>query len=88
MRDGMEALVINEEKMAALGLPGFGPSFNVSCENHGGDGMVAVSQWDANNKSWSLITEFTQSDQSILNPLIEADASAFAAENNITPGCN
>ena len=88
MRDGMEALVINEEKMAALGLPGFGPSFSVSCENHGGDGMVAVSQWDANNKSWSLITDFTQSDQSILNPLVEGDSAAFAAENNITPGCN
>lgn len=88
MRDGMENLVIDEPKMASLGLPGFGPSFSVSCQNHGGDGMVAVSQWDASAKSWGLITEFAQSDQDILNPLIEEDSAAFAAENAITPGCN
>src|SRR5210317_276505 len=88
MRDGMEALEITEAKMASLGLPGFGPSFNVSCQNHGGDGMVAVAQWDASAKSWGLITGFEQSDQDILNPLIEEDSAAFAAENNITPGCN
>ncbi len=88
MRDGMENLVITEEKMAGLGLPGFGPSFSVSCQNHGGDGMVAVAQWDANAKSWGLITEFQQSDQDILNPLIAEDSAAFASENNITPGCN
>ena len=50
MRDGMEALEITEAKMAALGLPNFGPEFNVSCENHGGDGLVGVTQWDATAK--------------------------------------
>ena len=40
MRDGMEALEITEAKMTALGLPGFGPEFNVSCANHGGPGLV------------------------------------------------
>jgi branched-chain amino acid transport system substrate-binding protein len=50
--------------------------------------MVAVSQWDANAGKWSLITDFVQSDQDILNPLIDEDAASFAAENNITPGCN
>jgi branched-chain amino acid transport system substrate-binding protein len=79
MRDGMENLVITEEKMAGLGLPGFGPSFSVSCQNHGGDGMVAVAQWDANAKSWGLITDFQQSDQDILNPLIAEDSAAFAS---------
>jgi len=47
MRDGMENLDKTEEKMAALGLPNFGPEFTVSCENHGGYGFGAVSQWDA-----------------------------------------
>jgi len=74
--------------MAALGLPNFGPSFSVSCQNHGGDGLVAVSQWDANAGKWSLITDFVQSDQDVLNALIEEDSSAFASENNITPNCN
>jgi len=88
MIKGMEALEITEAKMAALGLPNFGPSFSVSCQNHGGDGLVAVSQWDANAGKWSLITDFVQSDQDVLNALIEEDSSAFASENNIIPNCN
>ena len=88
MRDGMENLEITEEKMTALGLPNFGPSFKVSCENHGGDGYAAVTQWDANAGSWSMITDYMQSDQDVLAPLIAADSEAYAKENNITPGCN
>lgn len=87
MRDGMEALEITEEKMAALGLPGFGPSFKVSCQNHGGDGLVAVAQWDAGADTWNLITDYAESDQEIIAPLIAEDSAAFAAENSITPGC-
>jgi len=88
MRDGMENLEITEEKMAALGLPNFGPPFKVTCENHGGDGFGAVTQWDAKAGSWSMITPYMQSDQDVLAPLIAADAEAYAKENNITPGCN
>ena len=88
MRDGMEALEITEEKMAALGLPNFGPAFKVTCENHGGDGYAAVAQWDAKAGEWKLITDYMQSDQEVLAPLVEADSAAYAKENNITPGCN
>ncbi|MBY5972664.1 ABC transporter substrate-binding protein [Ferrimonas balearica] len=87
MRDGMEALEMTEEKMAGLGLPNFGPTFNVSCSNHGGDGLGAVAQWDAEAGSWSLITDYGASDGSVLDPLISADSMAYAEENGITPGC-
>ncbi|GAA6175604.1 ABC transporter substrate-binding protein [Sulfitobacter pacificus] len=88
MRDGMEALSITEEKMAALGLPNFGPSFDVSCANHGGDGFVGVTQWDASAKSWSLISDFAASDSDVIGPLITEDSAAYAAENNIESSCN
>jgi branched-chain amino acid transport system substrate-binding protein len=88
MRDGMENLEMTEAKMAALGLPGFGPEFKVTCENHGGNGYGAVAQWDAGSKTWSLITDYVQSDQDVIGPLIAEDSAAYAAENNITPGCN
>jgi branched-chain amino acid transport system substrate-binding protein len=87
MRDGMEALEITEAKMAAIGLPGFGPEFKVSCENHGGNGLGAVAQWDAGAGEWSLITGYEASDQDVIGKLIEEDSAAFAAENNITAGC-
>ncbi|QOL81679.1 ABC transporter substrate-binding protein [Pseudooceanicola spongiae] len=88
MRDGMENLEMTEAKMAALGLPNFGPEFKVSCANHGGDGLGAVAQWDAKAKTWSLITDYFPADDEVLNPLIIEDSTAFAQENNITPGCN
>ncbi|WP_294622505.1 ABC transporter substrate-binding protein [uncultured Roseovarius sp.] len=88
MRDGMENLEITEEKMAALGLPNFGPEFKVTCENHGGNGFGAVSQWDAEAGEFKLITEYFQSDQEILQPLIAADSQAFAEENDIEMRCN
>ena len=88
MRDGMEALEMTPEKMAELGLPNFGPTFSVSCENHGGEGLGAIAQWDASAKSWSLITDFIEPDASIIDPLILADSEAFAAENAIEQRCN
>src|SRR6056297_1701400 len=87
MRDGMENLEMTEAKMAALGLPNFGPEFKVSCENHGGNGFGAVSQWDAAAGEFKLITEYYQSDQDIIQPLVDADSAAFAEENGIEAGC-
>ncbi len=87
MRDGMENLEMTEAKMAGIGLPGFGPEFKVSCENHGGNGFGAVSQWDAAAGAFKLITEYYQSDQDVILPLVEEDSTAFASENGIEPGC-
>ncbi len=88
MRDGMEALEMTEAKMAALGLPNFGPEFTVSCQNHGGNGLGAVKQWDASAGAWSKITDYGPSDQDVIAPLVAEDSAAFAAENSIEAGCN
>jgi len=88
MRDGMEALEITEEGMTALGMPNFGPSFAVSCENHGGPGLGGITQWNAADKKWNLISDFGPSDMDVILPLITADSEAFAAENNIEQRCN
>ncbi len=87
MRDGMEALEMTEAKMAALGLPNFGPEFKVSCENHGGNGLGAVKQWDAAAGQWNMITAFEPSDQEVIGALVTEDSAAFAAEAGITPSC-
>ena len=88
MRDGMEALNITDERMAELGLGGFGPAFSVSCENHGGPGTGAIQQWDGSAGQWTLISDFGPSDMDVIQPLIEADSAAYAAENNIAMSCN
>ncbi|MEO1065635.1 MAG: ABC transporter permease, partial [Actinomycetota bacterium] len=85
MRDGMEALTLDNDRLAELGLGGFGPEIAVSCENHGGPGLGAIAQWDAINARWIQISDFGPANRSVVDPLIEADAMAFAAESNITP---
>jgi branched-chain amino acid transport system substrate-binding protein len=87
MRDGMENLSMTEAKMAALGLPNFGPEFDVSCENHGGNGFGAVSQWNAEAGEFTLITDYYQSDQEVIQALVAEDSQAFAAENGIDMRC-
>ena len=87
MRDGMEALDMTEEKMAGLGFANFAPAFSVSCENHGGNGLGAVQQWDASAKTRNLITDFMSSDQDVIAPLVDEYSAAFAAENGIEAGC-
>ncbi|MDH3282876.1 MAG: ABC transporter permease, partial [Gammaproteobacteria bacterium] len=85
MRDGMEALKIDQARMAELGLPEFGPDINNSCASHGGPGRGAIQQWDATSGTWSLITDFVGADRDVVDALIAEDSAAFAAENNITP---
>lgn len=59
----------------------------MSCQNHGGNGMVGMTQWDAEAKEWTLISDFKQSDQDVIQPLIEQDSTAYAEENNLEPQC-
>ena len=87
MRDGMEALVIDDAKLEALGLGGFGPSFAVSCDNHGGSGLGIVQQWDAGAGTWNQITDYIAPDADVIGPLIMEDSAAFASENNISERC-
>ncbi|MEO9648434.1 MAG: ABC transporter substrate-binding protein [Roseobacter sp.] len=88
MRDGMEALDMSEARMEEIGFKGFAPGFKVSCDNHGGDGKGAVQQWDASAKTWTLITDYIESDKAVIDPLIAEDSAAFASENNIQQRCN
>lgn len=88
MRDGMEALDMSDARMEELGFAGFAPAFKVTCENHGGDGFGAVQQWNASAGEWTLITDYIESDKSIIDPLIAEDSAAYAAENNIAERCN
>ncbi|RFP85857.1 ABC transporter permease [Rhodobacteraceae bacterium 63075] len=88
MRDGMEALEVTEELMTELGMPNFGPSFSVSCENHGGPGLGGITQWDASAGEWSLITDFMESDKEVIQPLIKADSEAYAEEAGVEMRCN
>lgn len=88
MRDGMEALKIDQARWAEMGLANYAADINVTCENHGGPGLGAIQQWNASTQKWTMITDFVAADRSVVDPLIMADSAAYAAENNISERCN
>ena len=85
MRDGMEALDMSAERYEALGAPGMGPVFSVSCADHSGPGTAVVQEWDADAGRWVTLTDFIAPDDSVTGPLIEEDSMAYAAEAGIEP---
>ena len=87
MRDGMEALEITEARMAELGMPGIGPEFAVTCQDHGGSGEGLVQQWNAAEGRFVPLTGFIAPDEEVIAPLVAEDSAAYAAENNLTPAC-
>ena len=89
VRDGFEALDVDEARLAELGLAGFTYAVKISCENHEGPGKVALQQWDAKKKLWVLVTDFYEPLRDITGPLIAEDSAQYAKENNVVPRiCN
>ena len=79
----MENLNITDERLAELGASGFLPPLATSCMNHEGSGKVKFQQWDGTK--WNVITDWIDSDQSLVRPMIEESAAKYAAEKGITP---
>ena len=85
MRDGYENLNVDEKRLEELGMKDFTYAVKITCENHESSGKVAVQQWDAKAKKWSIVSKFYDPLRDITGPLVEEDSAAFAKENNITP---
>jgi branched-chain amino acid transport system substrate-binding protein len=85
LRDALENLEISAERWAEIGLPDFAAPVKITCEDHGAPHLGAISQWDADTKTWTLITDFIEPDGEIINALIEEDSAAYAQEIGIEP---
>ena len=83
IRWGLENLNIDEKRLKDLGALGLLQPIKVSCADHEGGGAVKFQQWDG--AKWKVISDWIKSDQSIVRPLIEESAAAYAKEKGITP---
>ena len=82
IRWGLENLNLDEKRLKELGAYNLLQPIKVSCMDHEGGGAVKFQQWDG--KTWNLITDWIKSDQSIVRPMIEESAAAYAREKGIT----
>jgi branched-chain amino acid transport system substrate-binding protein len=85
VRDGFEALDVDEARLTELGLPGFTIPVKITCENHEGPGKVALQQWDAKAQKWHLVSDFYEPLRDITAPLIAEDSAQYAKENGVVP---
>jgi branched-chain amino acid transport system substrate-binding protein len=80
-RWGYENLALDQKKLDALGFSGVMRPISTSCADHRGSTWARVHTWDG--KKWNFTSDWYQSDESIIKPMIKAAADKYAAEKKI-----
>lgn len=83
IRWGLENLNITPERIKEIGAEGLMAPLQISCADHEGGGPVKFSRWDG--KQWVEVTDWIETDKSIVGPMIEESSMAYATEKGITP---
>jgi branched-chain amino acid transport system substrate-binding protein len=82
VRWGMENLNLTDQRLEQLGMKGLLRPLKVSCENHEGNGMAAVQQWDG--KQWKIVSDWIEPMREVVRPKLEEAAVAEAAKLGYT----
>lgn len=72
VRWGMENLNLTEQRLEQLGMKGMVRPLRVTCDNHEGNGMAAVQQWDG--KKWTMVSDWIEPMRDVVRPKLEAAA--------------
>jgi len=73
VRWGFENLNLTEQRLEQLGMKGMLRPLRVTCENHEGNGMAAVQQWDG--KQWKMVSDWIEPMREVVRPKLEAAAA-------------
>jgi len=83
VRWGIENLNLTAERLKELGFDGMLRPIKVSCADHEGTRAGRIQQWDG--KQWKVISDWYESDEKVLKPMVESAAKKYAEEKKITP---
>jgi len=72
VRWGFENLNLTEKRLEELGMKGLVRPLRVTCENHEGNGMALVQQWDG--KKWNVVSDWIEPMREVVRPKLEAAA--------------
>ena len=72
VRWGFENLNLTEQRLEELGMKGLTRPIKVTCDNHEGDGMAMVQQWDG--KKWTIVSEWIEPMREVVRPKLEEAA--------------
>jgi branched-chain amino acid transport system substrate-binding protein len=82
VRWGFENLNLTDAQLEKLGMKGMIRALRVTCENHEGNGMAAVQQWDG--KQWKVISDWMEPMRDVVRPKLELAAVEEAKKLNYT----
>jgi branched-chain amino acid transport system substrate-binding protein len=82
VRWGMENLDITEKRLDEMGMKGLMRPLKVTCENHEGNGLALVQQWDG--KKWTIVTDWIEPMREVVRPNLETAAVEEAKKLNYT----
>jgi branched-chain amino acid transport system substrate-binding protein len=82
VRWGLENLALDQKKLDSLGFAGVMRPISTSCADHRGATWARVHTWDG--KKWNFSSDWYQSDDAIIKPMIKAAADRYAAEKKLT----
>ena len=80
-RWGYENLTLDQKKLDALGFAGVMRPISTSCADHRGATWARVHSWDG--KKWNFTSDWYQSDDAVIKPMIRAAADRYAAEKKM-----
>jgi len=72
VRWGFENLNLTEKRLEELGMKGLLRPLKVTCENHEGNGVAAVQQWDG--KQWKIVSDWIEPMRDVVRPKLELAA--------------
>jgi branched-chain amino acid transport system substrate-binding protein len=82
VRWGMENLNITDKRLEELGMKGLMRPLKVTCDNHEGNGLALVQQWDG--KKWSIVSDWIEPMREVVRPKLEAAAIEEGKKLNYT----
>jgi len=82
VRWGFENLNITDKRLEELGMKGMMRPLRVTCENHEGNGLAFVQQWDG--KKWNVVSDWIEPIRDVVRPKLEAAAVDEAKKLNYT----
>ena len=81
IRWGIENLEITEARIKEMGAEGLMSPLKITCSDHEGGGAVKFLEWTG--KEWKEVTDWIETDKSIVRPMVEASAAKYAKEKGI-----
>ena len=83
VRWGIENLDLSEARMKELGFEGMLRAIKVTCADHEGTRYGRIQTWDG--EKWTITSDWYQSDDAVLKPMVEEAAKKYAEEKKIAP---